>query len=194
MLDSLVACGPPPYVTCVYVTVAVRVRAQVRDEMMALLSAAGIRYTPPDRHGNDTFVHDHRVPPGGTIAADGTILDANGNPVLDANGKPMKAQRQSKGKVPPGGRVGPGGIILDANGKPVLGEDGQPLRADDGYGMGGLDDPRIPPGGRVGPGGVILDANGNPVLGKDGKPLVASGGGGPQIPPGGTVRTPRHAD
>ena len=33
---------------------------------------------------------DPRIPPGGSVAADGTILDANGNPVLGPDGKPLK--------------------------------------------------------------------------------------------------------
>ena len=34
---------------------------------------------------------DADIPEGGSVAADGSILDANGNPVLGADGKPMVA-------------------------------------------------------------------------------------------------------
>ena len=112
------------------------------------------------------------VPPGGRVGADGTVLDASGNPVLGADGKPMKAARRRGGhghagfgggyvasaggggggvQIPPGGSVGEGGVVLDASGQPVLGADGQPMR---------LVDPRVPAGGSIGPGGVILDASG----------------------------------
>ena len=129
------------------------------------------------------------IPPGGSIAADGTILGADGKPVLGADGKPMMAGQGLEAaandpRIPPGGSVAADGTILGADGKPVLGADGKPMIAGQGL-EAAANDPRIPPGGSVRSDGVIVDADGNPVLGEDGKPMVVAD---ERIPPGGSVR------
>ena len=45
-----------------------------------------------EKHEDDEFARaDPRIPPGGSIAADGTILDASSNPVLGPDGKLLRA-------------------------------------------------------------------------------------------------------
>ena len=69
---------------------------------------------------------DPRVPPGGSIRADGVILDANGNPVLGADGKPLIASAGgSRGLAGDGSSTD-----LDAF--------GLPLGSDYGPGWGGV--------------------------------------------------------
>lgn len=115
---------------------------------------------------------DTRIPSGGTVRADGVIIDATGKPALGSDGKPMKAR---DARVPPGGSIGADGNILDADGKPLLGSDGKPVKAIDG---------RIPPGGHLRSDGIILDRNARPVLGPDGRPMRAED---PRVPAGGSI-------
>ena len=88
---------------------------------------------------------DPHVPPGGSIAADGTLLDANGRPILGGDGKPIVVDRS-------GSSIAADGSVLDASGLPVLGSDGAPIR--------------VPRGGSIAPDGTVLDASGKPVVGK----------------------------
>ena len=101
-----------------------------------------------------------RIPPGGSVAADGTILDANGNPVLGPDGKPLRADP----RIPPGGSVAADGTILDANGNPVLGPDGKPLKVgsyDDS--MMSYDDSMMSPGRSTLRGSASLPSLANPA-------------------------------
>ncbi|MFI9005900.1 hypothetical protein ACIGNX_01545 [Actinosynnema sp. NPDC053489] len=52
------------------------------------------------------------VPTGTRIAADGTLLDEDGDPLLDATGHPLT--------VPKGSTIGPNGTLLGPNGQPLL--------------------------------------------------------------------------
>ena len=147
------------------------------------------------------------VPPGGSVASDGTILDASGEPVMGADGEALM-----DGRVPDGGSIAADGTVLDADGDPVLDATGKPLvistapvvpeggsigadgRLLDANGKPLLDadgnpvtvsvEQRIPPGGSIGAGGVLLDKDGNAVLGADGKPQAVSD---PRVPAGGSI-------
>ena len=121
---------------------------------------------------------DPRIPPGGSVRADGVIVDASGNPMVDpATGRPMVAAALGADpRIPPGGSVGADGTILGANGKPMVDPaTGKPMIA---RAAGGAD-PRIPPGGSVGADGTILGANGKPMVDPaTGKPMIARASAG----------------
>ena len=157
---------------------------------------------------------DERIPPGGSVGANGAIMDAGGNPVLSSDGRPLivysytQAGMTKRYHAPKGAQqpqflsstsdshyyvvndlnIPPGGSV--GKGGVILDANGNPVLGADGKPLMARDS-RIPPGGSVGEGGIILDANGNPVLGADGKPIIAgsevTGGSRARIPPGGSV-------
>ena len=84
-------------------------------------------------------LEDAGVPPGGSVAPDGTILGPDGQPVLGADGRPVRAKHAARGQrqvgrmgdpqIPPGGSVAADGTILGADGLPIKGPDGLPMKA-----------------------------------------------------------------
>ena len=60
-----------------------------------------------------------RVPEGGSIAFDGTILDHEGNPVEPEPVPETPPKYDIHSKVPPGGTIGWDGTIYDADGRPA---------------------------------------------------------------------------